>query len=470
MAVQQKQHESIIPYIQISRKLLACDTIQLKAFSEQMSQKYPEMWVKIILEGIHKSNIPHQVILNLLPQEDELNIDDSITSSEIISHQQVNFLQIPESIKIHTFNFLHIEDLINVQHTCRCLCVASRNPNAVYELFDLKISNTYYWSHEWLSKIKILMINNDQDLSDFYFGNVQTLYTTNLFFKIPINFDNLLKLYINIFTWTNAIWKGLIRCVNLEFLHMIVEERHTSDEEELSRDIDLMNNPFRKLRDIQFEAYDYIPSLFLTWLLQCGHNCMLKWEHDISFVVEQNYFGGENKTMCHKAISNLNVLDLTWRERDQHNFNRLMNNLSDALFMMHSSGNPKILEKIKIEIENPSGEEFDVLHRLLKYCHNSELCLCIDGFTHSSDVFLKFMDLKGMKIEVHYNVWDESEEITWKDLLKWHQTWISPFKKKNIILSVSFGEKYKDKIDVILNSLGGYYTKKKFEKLQLINF
>ena len=54
-------------------------------------------------------------------------------------------------------------------------------------------------------------------------------------------------------------------------------------------------NPFRKLRDIQFEAYDYIPSLFLTWLLQCSHNCVLKWDHDISFVVEQNYFGGENK-------------------------------------------------------------------------------------------------------------------------------------------------------------------------------
>ena len=284
------QQEKIIPLINIIRKLQACDPVQLKNSFDTISNilyshELDEIRLKILLNGlikVHKS-IPLKVyddILKSLPSESELNITDSITLSD---NTNIGFLQVPESIKINgIFNFLEISDLAIMQHTCRCLCIAARNPNSVY-YFDDVTFGLQYWDHEWLSKVKKLDIVSKSNISSHYFfGNVRSLFI--IFIPLenaPINFKNLLHLNFNINILTNSTWKALTQCTHLETLNITVDEdwdeKVVTTDESLIEGINLFSKAFRKLQKISLCIYNCLPSVFISWLIQCP-NCSLIWD------------------------------------------------------------------------------------------------------------------------------------------------------------------------------------------------
>ena len=180
-------HESIIPMINVCRKVESCDKSQLITTMNSLPQ---QSLIELVMNGIcasHKTISPEifDNILNELPTERQLAINDSITKSDIESPQKnkdkknkkrekLTLLKIHKDLKIVIFNFLKEEDLINVQKTCRCLNISARDPNALkylklylyddpddeeYEFTSTKYDkDPFGYLHPWYSRIQRLDI------------------------------------------------------------------------------------------------------------------------------------------------------------------------------------------------------------------------------------------------------------------------------------------------------------------------
>ena len=146
--------DTLSSYISICRTLGAVDgAVQL--YLEQMLDAFRRhnqqpLLMKFIVHGLGKwrKSIPVDVfddISQLFHTDEQLCINDSITSSGTdiaVSEKEdeakrINFLSIPKDLTILTFTFLSEKDRTNAGSVCRCFCVTSRNPNAVYHVARL---------------------------------------------------------------------------------------------------------------------------------------------------------------------------------------------------------------------------------------------------------------------------------------------------------------------------------------------
>ena len=146
-------HESIVPLINICRKIEACSKAQLlawmSAFYEMFEESIKNVLIKLLC-SCH-ANIPSELLeafVSASPTESELtSLDDSISKSdlndnaekaEVITKEQgsLSLLQIPNDCKTLNLSFTYLSewDLKSVQRVCRCLCVGARDPNALHEI------------------------------------------------------------------------------------------------------------------------------------------------------------------------------------------------------------------------------------------------------------------------------------------------------------------------------------------------
>ena len=92
-----------------------------------------------------------------IAKDKNLNLNDSIVKSNItIDNNNLlkinNFVEIPKDILMYTFNYLDLISLINIEKTCRHLCIA-RNPNSIYQI-NYQRNHSFIYSHDRFSKLK----------------------------------------------------------------------------------------------------------------------------------------------------------------------------------------------------------------------------------------------------------------------------------------------------------------------------
>eukprot|EP01084_Bolivina_argentea_P096348 173236_1 len=192
--------DTISSTILIARKLHHCNESQLNSFltqSVELFSKHNQFDVlkSILLKAIccNHSKIPQTVfkhISDLLPTAKALQINDSITESELIleiehdkkekenkndeKKEPLTFLTIPSDLKIYLFKFLKERELYEMDKVCRSICIDSRNVNS---LSNAKIIDTFdinkYTQNNRYNKIQSLYltfecedIDSDEDFEE----------------------------------------------------------------------------------------------------------------------------------------------------------------------------------------------------------------------------------------------------------------------------------------------------------------
>lgn len=152
--------DTLIPVINIIRKIKTCDASQLGKVLHQLPSMFESHGslpsLKTIITMGLCQHLRHQQlssgllteIIGVLPGDNELDITDSIYQSKLVDddiddeeqndensttdHKKqrvpMSLLRVPSDLQFHLFHFLELDDLQNVQKVCRALCVAARNP------------------------------------------------------------------------------------------------------------------------------------------------------------------------------------------------------------------------------------------------------------------------------------------------------------------------------------------------------
>eukprot|EP01083_Nonionella_stella_P304665 1059676_1 len=124
----QVQHdESLIPLIRICRALEVCTSDEIITF---------------VLCSVH-SMLSTEIFDELLASLPNTNqeIDDSMALNILDDTESPlnSIIQIPKDLLIHTFQYLHTNDIYQIQKTCRLFCAIAHDPNSLWCLhLDLK--------------------------------------------------------------------------------------------------------------------------------------------------------------------------------------------------------------------------------------------------------------------------------------------------------------------------------------------
>ena len=158
----QFKKEGIIPLINVTRKLLSCNLDQQVQVLPQLARIFSSdelslSLMDILVTGLLQQNVHEKItaelyeeIQSILPSDKLLNLEDSVYESRLVEtpdnpneDQQsikkrkklpLTLVRIPTDLQCHIFHYLHYKDLVRVQHVCRALCIAARNPSAIYQL------------------------------------------------------------------------------------------------------------------------------------------------------------------------------------------------------------------------------------------------------------------------------------------------------------------------------------------------
>ena len=180
------KEETLIPLLGVTRKLSSCNLHhQLKLLPHLarifQSDEAPFSLMDIIVTGLCQSDVSDEIpvalydeINSILPSDKELNLKDSVFESRLVEEQDQNedgqaikkmkklpltLLRIPADLQCHIFHYLHLNELANVQKLCRAMCIAARNPSAIYSVkFNPQLAKTVQFQNEFFSRPKKLMI------------------------------------------------------------------------------------------------------------------------------------------------------------------------------------------------------------------------------------------------------------------------------------------------------------------------
>ena len=201
----QFQEERLIRLLNVTRKLSLCNIDYQLQVLPQLARVFdtdaaPCSLMDIIVSGLCRRNIYEKIsaalydqIQSILPSEKQLNLKDSVYESRLVETVDernetesaikkkrklpITLLRIPTDLQCHLFHYLHYKDLMEVQKVCRALCIAARNPSALYSLeikyafeFNPRSPKTiidwpeiHYFHQEWFSKPKVLSLHFDAD-------------------------------------------------------------------------------------------------------------------------------------------------------------------------------------------------------------------------------------------------------------------------------------------------------------------
>ena len=179
--------EKLISLIHASRKLLSCNLEQQVTVLPQLARifQFDEMsfsLMNIIVSGLCQNNLYERIptavydkIESVMPSDKELNLNDSVYESRLVEEKRngdrksikkqqalpKTLVRIPTDLQCHLFHYLQFKDLINVQKVCRALCIAARNPSALYRLdINPKSFKNGHFSNECYSRPKVLSIQS----------------------------------------------------------------------------------------------------------------------------------------------------------------------------------------------------------------------------------------------------------------------------------------------------------------------
>ena len=174
--------DTLIPTINIIRKIKACDASQLSKVLQRLPSVFEDhgslsFLTTIIALGLCQQ-LQHQPlhchwyamlladILAAFPGDKQLDIKDSIYESKLVDDDQVDeedsatnhnkkkipmsLLRLPKDLQIHLFHFLKLDDLQNVQRVCRALCIVARDPLSLYSL-EMRLDTTGFVKFQYLS-------------------------------------------------------------------------------------------------------------------------------------------------------------------------------------------------------------------------------------------------------------------------------------------------------------------------------
>ena len=182
----QFKEERLVPLIHLVRKLSSCDIDQQSNVIQQFVRIFRchdvfSILMDIIVSGLCQSNIYNRIptvvfdeIQSILPSEKQLNLKDSVYESQLLESDgdvvatgqlrkkeqklPVTFLRIPADLQCHLFWYLQIKDLMNVQKVCRALCIAARDPSALYKLEFNPYFEATQFVNECYSRPKVLRV------------------------------------------------------------------------------------------------------------------------------------------------------------------------------------------------------------------------------------------------------------------------------------------------------------------------
>ena len=190
------QHETIIPLIQISRKLQAASPLQLSIwmpgiFNVFQKHHHLPLFSKLLLQGFaayHRS-IPTNLweeIQRIAPKEDDnLIIDDSIAKSAVnIKSKQkqkrkLTLINMASDLQCSFCTFLHLAEVNAVQKTCRCLAIVARNPNALFHVettYTTHLKHINHFQHERFARIQSLKLEQYEFVTDERFSTYVKIF------------------------------------------------------------------------------------------------------------------------------------------------------------------------------------------------------------------------------------------------------------------------------------------------------
>ena len=194
------QEEKLIPLINVTRKLSLCNIDHQLQLLPQLARafdtdKSPCSLMDIIAAGLCRRNIYEKIpaalydqIQSILPSEKQLNLRDSVYESRLVEttkdHDEpesainkrkklpITLLRIPTDLQCHLFHYLQYKDLMKVQKVCRALCIAARNPSALYLLeINPRFPELHHFHQECFSRPKVLSLSRGHMIEfDNYFN------------------------------------------------------------------------------------------------------------------------------------------------------------------------------------------------------------------------------------------------------------------------------------------------------------
>ena len=212
-----RDEEPIMSFVKTFRKLEGCNTAQLTEFMTALPRLFQQHGqLGLLLNGL-KTELTRsfqsinaqlfQDMLAVLPSNEALDMNDSVTQSDDDEQPLMNLLTMPKDLKLLCCNFLVERDLYNVQKTCRCLLLAARDPNALYELIMRRRHEHRYRSKLLFSRIMSMKLNNASRLN---------------MHQIAIACAHLRVLHLGHSNLDAAVLSALSRCVRLEKLSFLV--------------------------------------------------------------------------------------------------------------------------------------------------------------------------------------------------------------------------------------------------------
>ena len=405
-----QSHETLIPLINICRKLeaiLACSTIKDKHSLEWIN-KFPNifndhnedaLWIKIIKGGLvrYHSSIPPNIwheLISSSPNEKQLKINDSITKSDIPKEEDedkeqnaepTNLLNLPNDLKISTFNFLNTSNLYSVQKTCRCLNIAARDPNSLYYLNcadceedpdsyyqgDINDNNTEYFSkylkylHPWFSRIKCIKFESN--------------LFVNLLVGNKINQNTLKCLELTHCALDNDVLLGMSKLINLE--KIILFNVHASIE--LNQDIVILNQ-FKNLNYLKLIDIEQEMNGVIRWILT-NNQC----KKTVFFSITPHYessqsqlFTKQNKTSL-SALTNIKeiIIKIPYYYATEAKYRLFFDNLCESLQEINRVETKTFnLSKFNVTLQSKYPSSYHLSNKLLSsiqsvvpFCDSSSL-------------------------------------------------------------------------------------------------
>lgn len=182
------QEEKLIPLINITRKLLSCNLLHQLTLLPLLARIFQSDDVSfslmdIVVAGLCQSNVYEKIpialyhkINSILPLDKELNLRDSVFETRLVEEEDRNedeqttkkkkklpmtLLRIPADLQCHIFQYLRFNELAKVQKLCRAICIAARNPSAIYLMtFHPRLAKKVQFQQECYSRPKKLMIQS----------------------------------------------------------------------------------------------------------------------------------------------------------------------------------------------------------------------------------------------------------------------------------------------------------------------
>ena len=209
-----KEIDETSEMIKICRKIEALNAKQCKNWVQGLFMIFKEqdfdLLLNLIITGIcvHRKSFSSEIYKSLLaslPSEKELSINDSISKNdpkikkemenenENENENQISIFSTSKDIKVHMLTFLPECDVFQVAQTCRCLCLAAHDPNALYHLD--------YYVNDWNAHVMRRYIH-------YRFSGLKSL-----FLYLSIESDSF---PYKIETTINPKWKQSIKTLQIE--------------------------------------------------------------------------------------------------------------------------------------------------------------------------------------------------------------------------------------------------------------